>query len=147
MVREHYTIDSTPDYLVHRFQSHGNQGVIDKLVVFEELEGNRYNLAFGDVIDGKLRDEVISNNFDLVKTVSTIAITINLFFQKYPSAILEFDAVDEKRLKLYNRVMARRFLEIEKTFHIKGIRSGVEENYQLGHFYYKFVIETKADKL
>ena len=144
MIREHYTLDSTPDLLIHKFQSIGNQGVIDKLIIFEEIGVNRYNLAFGDVVDGKLRDEIVSNNFDLVKTVSTVVGAVYLFFKQYPAAILEFDAVDEKRLRLYNRIMIRRFLEIEKSYLVRGVIDGLEERYQPGNFYHKFVIQLKS---
>ena len=144
MIRESYKLEIAQDFLVFKFQSVGNQGIIDKLVVFEELAEGRYNLAFGDVIDGVLNDEVISNNFDFVKTASTVVKAIHIFFNQYPSATLEIEAVDEKRLKFYNRIIMRRYWEIESKFRIAGIIDGVKSPYFYGNFYQKFEIQLKS---
>ena len=143
MIREHYTIENAPNYLAFRFESIGAQGVIDKFVVFENMGDGLYNLAFGDFIEGRADDKVVSNNHDTVKTISTVVRVVYLFFEKYPEAVLEIDAVDEKRLRFYNRIFNRRYHEIEENYVLLGCVGDNKERYDPSRFYEKFEIRQR----
>jgi hypothetical protein len=144
MIKEHYTLRNSPDLLRYRFKSVGIQGEIDKFIIFEDMEDGTYNLAFGDIIDGKTVDEVVSNNFDYVKTISTVAKAVSMFFDEYPAAVLKIEAIDERRLRFYNRIFKRRYLEIEMDYILEGINGEVKEFYQPNGFYFKFEIKRKT---
>jgi len=58
---------------MYMFKSVGTQGVVNKMIVFQKIAGTRYNLSFGDFKNGRIDDEVITNNGDLIKVISTVA--------------------------------------------------------------------------
>ncbi len=144
MISDHYFLKNAPDFLQYRFKSVGVQGVIDKFVIFEDLSDGRFNLAFGDIVDGKTNDTVVSNNHDYVTTISTVAMAVYMFFENYPTAILEIEAVDEKRLRFYNRIFKRRYREIEEGFVLEGIDGDEKEKYHPDGYYQKFEIKRKS---
>jgi hypothetical protein len=130
-------------YQAYRFESIGPRGIVQKFVLFEEMEDGMFNLAFGDIVDGRTDDSLVSNNHDIEKTISTVVKAIRLFFEDKPNAVLGFDAVDERRLKLYNRIISKRFEEIINEFEVFGFQEGEKRNYSPGNFYTKFEIRLK----
>ena len=88
-------------------------------------------------------DEVITNNHDLIKVMSTIAYSLYLFIETYPYALIEIDPVDEKRCRLYNIIFRRKYQEVEPLFDIYGIKEFLKEPYNPIQYYQKFVIEQK----
>jgi hypothetical protein len=143
MIREHYPLERLTPYNAYRFESIGLRGVIQKFVLFEKMENDNFNLAFGDIIDGRTVDNVVSNNHDIEKTVSTVVKAVHLFFKENPNAKVEFDAVDERRLKLYNRIFSRRYIEIIGDFAVYGFKDGIKETYSPSSIYTKFEISLK----
>lgn len=143
MITEHYPIRFTRDRKVFLFESVGVHGTIRKAVIFEEKGNDYYNLAFGDIVNQDLKDEIISNNQDVLKVMSTVAKAIYIFFEFQPNAILEIEAVDQKRLNFYNTIFKRRFSEIEKSFILRGYHRNSKEEYKPDKFYDKFEIELK----
>jgi len=143
MIREHYTLERLTPYNAYRFDSIGVRGVIQKFVLFEKMENGNFNLAFGDIIEGRTVDNVVSNNHDIEKTVSTVVLAVRLFFEENPDAKVEFDGVDERRLKLYNRIFSRRYIEIISDFDVYGYIDGIKEAYTPSSFCTKFEISLK----
>ncbi|MCC6723799.1 MAG: hypothetical protein IT258_04775 [Saprospiraceae bacterium] len=143
MIREHYTLERLTPYNAYRFESIGVRGVIQKFVIFEEMENGNFNLAFGDIIDGRTVDNVVTNNHDAEKTISTVVKAVHLFFKDNPSAKIEFDAVDERRIKLYNWIFSRRYLEIIGEFDVYGFIDVKKERYSPSSFYTKFEVSLK----
>ncbi|TAK41720.1 MAG: hypothetical protein EPO28_08255 [Saprospiraceae bacterium] len=144
MIKEHYPLLASASKRHFRFKSIGEKRVIDKFVLFERLAESRYNLAFGDIIGEELHDEDISNNRDPVKVISTVAKAVYEFFEQHPDAILEIEAIDEKRLIFYNAIFKRRQHEIEQIFEARGIWEKGMEIYNPAHFYQKFEIQIKS---
>jgi hypothetical protein len=73
MLGETYPIKPSLDKLYYLFISEGPKGRIIKIVLFQNIGENSYNLAFGDFNGGQVDDEVVSNNRDFVKVLSTVA--------------------------------------------------------------------------
>ncbi len=140
---EHYPFRFSSSLLAYGFQSIGKQGVINKIVIFDRIEKNRYNFGFGDFLDGKIEDKIVSNNDDLVMVISTVAACAYDFFERYPKAVLEIQAVDERRLNLYNRIFKNRHLEMQDLFVIEGYMDGQKVPYHPNQFYQKFEIRLK----
>ncbi len=140
----HYPIKENHNCTVFRFESIGEQGIIQKWIWFQDAGENRFNLAFGDFVDGKPSDSVISNNFDLIKVMSTIAFAVYRFFEVYPEVSLIIEAVDDKRLRLYNTIFQRKFDEIRERFSIRGIAADLDESYQPEKSYRKFELRLKS---
>jgi len=144
-IKEAYLVNVYKKGIFYRFDSSGQQGIIKKWIWFQqsEFDENRYNLAFGDLIDGELTDDTISNNQDFVKVISTVVYVIYYFFELYPNAIIEIDAVDKRRLRFYRTIFKRRFSEINQTFHLRGIKDDQIEPYNSSSTYQKFELELK----
>lgn len=143
MIKDHYPLIPSKLENAFFFQSVGKKGIILKAIIFEDMQDNYYNLAFGDVVDMKLDDKIITNNNDLIKVISTVAKAIYLFAEKNPKAIIEIDPVDERRRWLYNKIFKRRHLEIVDIFEIIGIKGEQKEKYNPEYFYDEFEIHLK----
>ena len=143
MIKDSYPLLTEPMQRMYRFKSVGTKGVVDKIIIFQKIAGTRYNLSFGDFKNGRIDDEVITNNGDLVKVISTVAQSVYLFFEHYPDASIEIEGVDERRKRLYNTIFQRRRTEIDAYFDVKGWSGGEFITLQEGYFYEKFVIQKK----
>ena len=91
MDKPFYEFELTEEALRFEFESVGRQ-IIKKVVVYEATTiPNIYNLAMGDLTpEGYVDDEVVSNNGDRNQILATIAQTLLLFFEKYPSSFVVF---------------------------------------------------------
>jgi hypothetical protein len=129
MLGETYPIKPSLDKLYYLFISEGPKGRIIKIVLFQNIGENSYNLAFGDFNGGQVDDEVVSNNRDFVKVLSTVAACVYDFVKANPGVKLEIDPVDEKRKTLYNAVFKRHHVFIQQQFRILGVIAKVPEPY------------------
>ncbi|MCB0517891.1 MAG: hypothetical protein H6577_24945 [Lewinellaceae bacterium] len=135
MLGETYPIKPSPNKLYYLFTSEGPRGRILKIVLFQNIGENSYNLAFGDFIAGQLDDEVVSDNRDFVKVLSTVAACAYDFVKANPGVKLEIDPVDERRKMLYNAVFKRHHIFIQQQFRILGVIADVPEPYSAEKMY------------
>lgn len=146
MIKDNYPLRDFKEKTIFLFVSHGKKGQILKGILFQKMdEVNNYNLAFGDVINKKLDDEIISNNGDAKMVISTVVEAVYIFFKTYPEAILEIDPVDKKRTRFYNYIFKSRYKEIEIEFILKGYSSNQWEQYDIQKSYQKFEIALKKN--
>jgi len=143
MIKDSYPLIPTKLKNAFFFKSVGVKGTILKVIIFEHLKGNRYNLAFGDVVNNELDDEVISNNRDFVKVMATVATAIYYFLETNPKAIVEIDPIDSKRALFYNRIFQRKHTEIIEILNLVGIVNKQKEIYNPEKLYDKFEIRSK----
>ncbi len=143
MITDSYQILPSVDYRAFKFYSIGVKGKIEKVVVFQSLGGNRFNLAFGDMETNGLNDRIISNNLDFVKVMATVAKCVYVFLAYFPDAIIEIKGVDQKRQNFYNTIFKRKWEEIAPYFDVKGIVSGILQPYNKELYFDKFVIQQK----
>jgi hypothetical protein len=91
------------DPLSYEFYSEGPQGRIKKSVVYSHIEGNLYNLGFGDwneELKG-LDDSSRSNNGDRDKVLATVAYTALDFIGQFPDAQIFAEGSTSARTRLY----------------------------------------------
>ena len=130
MIKNAYNLLQNHEATLFVFFSHGNNGRVMKAVLISPYNGNRWNLAFGDVQpDGEINDSVMTNNHDVAKVIGTVARAALLFSEKYPDRTLVIFPVDEKRKWLYNLVFRRRLMEIQTYFEVVGKRGPAWEPY------------------
>lgn len=120
MIRESYPLQTDENREVFVFESIGIKGRIVKIIVFDLIQDDIWNLGFGDLHDDGWDDEVISNNGDLVRVISTVAQAVLLFSDKWLERRILINPVDKKRKRLYNTVFKRRQNEITQYFEIIG---------------------------
>ena len=146
MIKESYSYIAIGNKTLYYFESEGKHGTIPKAIIFTLSENNLWNLAFGDWHEGDIDDVIISNNYDIVKIIATIAKVVYDFSHEYPLRHILIQPVDEKRKKLYNHVFRRNYSDINLVFHITGLIEDNEEDYLPEKFYDKFKLKRKFVK-
>ena len=70
------------DDLVFSFVSEGPKGRIQKIVKYQMITSDLYNLGFGDRIDNSMNfdDKARTNNKDMNRVLATVLATIPIFF-------------------------------------------------------------------
>ena len=146
MINDTYPYYPSEDYSQFLFISEGEQGKILKIILFEPLGNNEWNLGFGDLKHEGVDDSVMSSNHDAMKIIRTVARTTLDFCQEHPETILQIKPVDSKRGKLYNLVFQKYFTNIDAYFNIIGFTENVGEKYSPQKFYDYFKISFKFVK-
>lgn len=129
------------------FTSIGSKGRIEKVIEFNRLDINRWNLGFGDVKDNDWTDNVVSNNDDWRLVLQTVANAIHLFFDNFPDDEILIVPLDHQRKLLYNRIFQQKWHEIDSIFRVKAVAATETipkfENYTPSKLFNYFVISRK----
>lgn len=126
MIQDHYPLFANETREIFTFESIGPKGRIAKIIVFDLLQGNVWNLGFGDQLADDWDDAAISNNGDIVRVISTVAQAALDFSERWPERRILINPVDEKRKRFYNTIFKRRYHEITQVFEVKGwIKQGI----------------------
>ncbi|MFN0034624.1 MAG: DUF6934 family protein [Saprospiraceae bacterium] len=116
MVAEFYSYSSHNNGKLYFFQSFGVKGEIVKVVKFSQIAPDRYNLGLADFEKGKLVDDVVSNNFDVLRILSTVAEIVKQFTLQNPERVVVILANEERRSKFFNAVFNRREEYLSQEF-------------------------------
>ncbi len=143
MIQESYPLTADENREVFVFDSIGIKGRIAKIIVFDLVAEDVWNLGFGDRNNDDWDDEIISNNGDLVKVVSTVAQAAFQFSDRWPERRILINPVDEKRKKLYNTIFKRRHPEIEQIFEVTGMTAQGVRWYKPDIFFHLFLLTRK----
>lgn len=143
MIKNTYSTQYSAKFKAYTFQSIGPKGIINKIVIFEEIKNNTYNVALCDFIDGKFVDDKATNNQDTIKVLSTVMQTIYDFLNLHPEAKIEVESRDKKRLRVYNRIAQRRYSELVLLLDLRGIVNKKEEIYNPRKVYDIIILQKK----
>jgi len=140
-----YPVIANPDDHMYLFFSEGPKGKILKGVIYSQIEGNLYNLSFGDWDQGlqQLDDSSRSNNGDRNKILATVAYTTLDFTDKFPHIQIFIEGSTTARTRLYQMGITNNLLEINQDFTVEGYRNKKWECFQPGRNYEAFLIERK----
>lgn len=114
---EHTEIEGMNAY---QFISKGTQGEITKIVAFEDIGNQLYNLVLldYDTQTGILDDEKVSNNQDIAKIMATIFRIVSDFTDKSPENSLYIRANTETKRMLYNRIVSNNMHDIAQQYEV-----------------------------
>jgi len=114
MKHPRYPVKTSDDYQMYRFFSEGPRGRISKGVIYSLIEGNLFNLGFGNWNEKlqELDDTSRSNNGDRDKVLATVAFTALDFTSKFPDARIFAVGSTSARTRLYQMGIADNLLEI-----------------------------------
>lgn len=145
MNQEKYSVIRYDDFLTYEFLSQGPKGAIKKLVSYQEIDDNLFNLAFGDwdEVNRKMNDAIRSNNNDRNKVLLTVAFTAIDFIQHWPNATLLIKGSTESRTRLYQIKINNNWNEIIRLFDIKGFYNGYWEPFKKEKNYESFLLKAK----
>jgi hypothetical protein len=126
MHRHIYDVISTNEHRTYTFLSEGPKGTIKKVINFEEIDDDLFNLSFGDWDEAvrDINDKVRSNNHDRDKVLATIAATVMIFIKYYPNAIVFAKGSTPARTRLYQMGIFANWQEISILLTIKGFIDG-----------------------
>lgn len=144
MKKEGYLLNR-PTPLLYTFISRGKNGTVPKAIVFQEIDIELYNLALLDYDEqNKIwLDDSNTNNGDLSKVMATVAQTIVLFLDTYPTSSIYIEANSNSRNRLYHRIMTNYQAEFELYFEIEASLNGIKEPFSIGKKYDNFYIRKK----
>jgi hypothetical protein len=142
---EKYSVVSDNDHTAYEFLSEGPKGTIKKVVFYQEIGKNIFNLAFGDWDEGgqKINDKIRSNNSGLRKVLATVASTVIDFMKYHPDAMILAQGSTPARTRLYQMGILAAWDEISQSFDLEGFSEGEWEPFEEGENYEAFALKAK----
>ncbi len=121
-----YKISGNKENLIFVFSSNGPKGIIPKVVVYEYISKNIYNLAFGDydLNTETINDYSNSNNEDGRKVLATVIATLDKFYASRPKEKVLFRGSTARRTKIYQRIIKEYYNEFKDKYLIHGYNEG-----------------------
>lgn len=144
-----YPLASNDKFTTFEFISEGTKGLIHKLVRFEPTNvKDVYNLAFGDKdqITGNIDDEVVSNNGDSEKVLTTVVATVYAFTDQYPNAWVYATGSTKSRTRLYRMGITKFLAYAKEDFEILGEKEGNWETFKKNVEYDGYFVRRKRKK-
>jgi hypothetical protein len=107
-----YPIFASEEKHEYGFFSEGPMGKIRKVVRYEKIGNDLFNLGFGDWDEGLqgANDSNRSNNEDRDKVLNTVASTAIVFTNQFPNAQLFVEGSTLARTRLYQMGIAHNLL-------------------------------------
>ena len=130
------------------FSSAGPRPVEKRIIYAETTLPDFFNLALADLEeDGSLNFYSVRNNGDLERIMATIAQTLLVFFQHYPTAKVAFTGSTTARTRLYQIILARESHAVAVDFVLSGVKDGLLETLRPNRDYDGFVIALQPDSM
>jgi len=109
------------DFTVFKFISEGRHGNLPKIVSFNEIRKNIFNLALGTILsNGEIDFETITNNGDRNKILATVARIASIFIEHYPGKSVYITGSDNRRTLLFQRAISYAYDYLEQMFYVYG---------------------------
>lgn len=146
MKLDRYQLKAEDTFMVFDFVSDGPKGHIPKLIKFSETNlKNLFTLAFGDkdVKTGDINDLSISNNGDGEKVLATVAASVYVFTEQFPSSMVYATGSTKSRTRLYRMGITKYLDEFLKNFEIYGLRNDTWEDFEKETEYEAFLVKRK----
>lgn len=123
---ERYSITVNEHHDRYEFLSAGRNGVIKKIVSYQQIAFNLYNLAFGDWTEAQQRadDSVRTNNLDTDKVITTVAATVIDFRKLHPNSFIFVKGSSAARTRLYQIGICKHWHIISLEFAVEGLYKG-----------------------
>jgi hypothetical protein len=144
-----YDLKSSADKLRFFFESKGKKN-IPKAIIYTPIEGydDAFELSFGDITDDGYIDFMSeSHNQDLEMVLATVISTIDVFFEKYPYALVYFRGSTPARTRLYRAIIAKQMQKLKLSHHVFGLKNdGLTEDFDKNNVYIGYLIQMKYEK-
>jgi hypothetical protein len=140
-----YSVIADSRHEVYEFLSEGPNGTVRKVVYYQEIDDNVYNLAFGDwdENDQAINDQIRTNNNDRNKVLATIVSTVIDFINHHPNAVVFAKGNTPSRTRLYQIGIADHLEEILHLFEMEGFYRNNWEPFEKGKNYQAFIVRRR----
>jgi hypothetical protein len=127
---EKYAYLANQNSRIFTFLSEGIQGQILKVVIFEKIADDIYNLAFGDFDEKtyEIDDKAVSNNGDMIKVLATVIQIIRDFFAINSEASIIIRGSSSVRTRLYQKIIKDNIAIIQTEFEVLALNN--QEDYE-----------------
>jgi hypothetical protein len=126
----------------YEFLSQGPNGTIKKVLYFQKVHYNFYNLAFGDwnEVERKIDDNIRTNNNDCQEVLAMVASRVTDFINYYPGVSIYAKGNTPGRTRLYQIGIFNNWDKINSHFYIEGYVDGDWEPIKKKRNYEAFII-------
>jgi hypothetical protein len=110
------------DYVLF-FDSLGKNGIVTKVISFQYIDYNFYNLGFGDynLETQTIDDKAKSDNGDMKKVLATVWQSLEDFFAIQPNAIVFITGSDDVRNRFYYRLILNYAENFANIYKFEGV--------------------------
>lgn len=145
MYLDKYAAVSNHEHIVYEFLSEGPKSNIKKVILYQEIDENVFNLAFGDWDEKlqKISDISRSNNNDRDKVLATVASTVIDFIRHYPEAAIFAKGSTPAKTRLYQMGISANWYEIDQLFEVQGFYGERWESFKQRRNYDAFLLKAK----
>jgi len=140
-----YAVVSDSDHIFYEFLSEGPRGRIRKVIYYNEIAENMFNLSFGDwdETERRINDTIRTNNADRDRVLATVASTVLDFIVHHPGAAILVIGATSSRTRLYQIGLMLYWNDIIPLFDIIGYADGKWLVVQKGKNYTAFLLKAK----
>jgi hypothetical protein len=140
-----YPVVAIHEQNMYNFDSEGSRGRIRKVILYQMIGDDLFNLSFGDWNEDlqKVDDSSRSNNGDRDKVLATVAYTALDFTDRFPSARIYIEGSTSARTRLYQLSIGSNILRIKEDFVVSGLMDGHWEDFRRATNYEAFLIGRK----
>lgn len=141
----HYEFEYSSPQEVYTFTSEGKNGRISKVVKFQSVHGNLFNLSFGDWNEkiADLDDLAISDNGDMELVLATVVRITRQFLTSNPGIYIYFKGSTAARTRIYRAIISNHYEVISEDFKVLGFSCGHWVKYEKNVSYEAFLIQNR----
>lgn len=142
-----FIVNTENEVITYQFTSAGAKGEILKIVQFSQIEGDFYNLAFGDYCTktNLLDDLSVSSNGDRDKVLATVANCVVEYSRLYPERKIYATGSTPSRTRLYQMGIAKYIQQIKEDFDVFGFHEGKWIPFQTKINFHSFLLSRKTN--
>lgn len=142
MDRPNYEFEYSLPRKVYLFESEGKHGSVKKMVRFHLIEGNLFNLGFGDwrENDHEFDDQVVTDNGDMEMVLSTVIKITLQFLSMNPGASVHFTGSTQARTRLYRIIISNNYDVISRGYKVWGYWCGGWQPFEKSVNYEAFLV-------
>lgn len=126
MGKPHYDIEYSIAHKAYLFVSEGKHGSVNKMVKFQSIRNNMYNLGFGDWKEEDLDfdDLAVTDNGDMEMVLSTVIKITVQFLSINRDVSVYVTGSTAARTRLYRIIISNNYDIISKEYSVWGYRQG-----------------------
>lgn len=141
-----YTLDINKDHTRFQFQSVGKRGVFEKVILFQLLADDIYNLALLDYnpTSQEYSDLSVTNNGDMPEIFATVINAVTAFLKAYRNRKIYFEGTTSSRTRLYQIVINKIYNSDIQDLIILGLKNQEWHPFEPNINFEGFLIEKKS---
>ncbi|MEO6686745.1 MAG: hypothetical protein ABIN24_12305 [Dyadobacter sp.] len=141
-----YELNKNEENTRFQFQSIGKRGIFEKVIIFNLITNEIYNLALLDYnpSSDEYSDLSITDNGDMPEIFATVIKAITEFLNQYQGKKIYFEGSTLSRTRLYQVVIRKTYNSDNQDFIIQGLKNEEWYPFEPNINFDGFLIEKKS---